>query len=529
MNHLRMNRFICLIIGLTLVFTLVGCGSQASDQTDSAPTKGGTLKVAYASEPDTLDWSFTSATATRDIGWNIFETLFALDKNYTIKPLLATGYKVSSDKKTYTITLRKHVPFQDGSVMSADDVIASLDRWRKVSSVGQITNSYIKKVSKLNDQTLRVDLKTPYSSFIESMSAPKSALAIIPEKIAKQALDQPLNTKQLIGTGPYQFAKWDKGQKIELKRFKKYASRKETNWGGLTGKKTAYFDKIDYLIVKDTTVRQNGLKTGLYDYAQGIPSDLYDTLKNSKQVAPVTYINGYSTLTPDKSEPPFNDLKARQALNAALNKKAIAQATYGNQKFYQLDGALFDPSQKQLYTKEGTAGYLAYNKAKAKRLLKESSYDGKPLTIIYSNDNDNYKRIAEIVKQQMEEVGFKVNLVPYEWTTFLAKWKDPKNWDLEVVGWSTRFSPSELGMLVLNSNNSGWYESQKWSSLLTQWGKADTDVQRKAVLKQMNETVYSELPFYKIANESSFDLRSTKLHYDSWLGERFWNTWKTSE
>ncbi|MDV2583578.1 ABC transporter substrate-binding protein, partial [Alkalibacillus haloalkaliphilus] len=90
------------------------------------------------------------------------------------------------------------------------------------------------------------------------------------------------------------------------------------------GKKTAHFDKIEFQIVKDSQVMLNGLKTGLYDYAQNIPADLYDVVSSTPNIDPVTYINGYSTMTPDKSEASFNDLKVRQALNYALDKQAIA-------------------------------------------------------------------------------------------------------------------------------------------------------------------------------------------------------------
>lgn len=524
------------VLCLLVIASLVGCSKDTTSKTaktggeESAgePTNGGLLKVAYQSEPDTLDWSYTGASPTRDIGWHIFETLFALDKNFAIKPMVAKDYKVSKDGLTYTMNLREGVHFHDGSTVTAKDAAASIDRWRKVSSVGKITGAYMDTVKAVNDKTVEIKLKKDYKPFIASMAAPKSALIVIPAKIANEAGEQPLKPEQLIGTGPYKFEKWDKGQKIILSKFKDYSARTETDWGGLTGKKTAHFDKIEFQIVKDSQVMLNGLKTGLYDYAQNIPADLYDVVSSTPNIDPVTYINGYSTMTPDKSEAPFNDLKVRQALNYALDKQAIAEATYGNKKFYSLDGALFDPEQTELYSKEGTDGYLAYDKEKAKKLLKESSYDGRTLKIIYSNNNENYKKISQIVKQQMEEVGFKVELVPYEWATFLDKWKDPKNWDLEVVGWSTRFAPSELGMLSLGTESSGWYKSDRWQDLLDQWGKAETKEQKKDILTKMNQTVYEELPFYKIANETSLDIKSHKLQeYDNWLGQRFWNTWKS--
>src|SRR5699024_8212018 len=96
---------------------------------------------------------------------------------------------------------------------------------------------------------------------------------------------------------------------------------------------------------------------------------------------PVTYINGYSSIIPDKSEAPFDEIEVRQALIYALDKETIAKAAYGNEEFYNLDGALFDPEQKALYTDEGTENYLANDPEKAKELLEASNYMEKKLSL----------------------------------------------------------------------------------------------------------------------------------------------------
>lgn len=252
-----------------------------------------------------------------------------------------------------------------------------------------------------------------------------------------------------------------------------------------------------------------------------------EVVETNPDIEPVTYINGYSTITPDKSEAPFDDLQVRQALNHALDKETIAKSTYGNEDFYSMDGSLFDPSQTELYSEEGTEDYLVYDKEEAKQLLEESSYDGETITIMYSNDNENYKRISQVVQQQLEEVGFTVELAPYEWATYLENWQDPENWDLVVVGWSTRFSPNELGMLIMDTNSSGWYNSERWGDLLDRWNVAESEEERNEILSEMNQTVYDELPFMKVANETSFDIMSDQIQdYDSWIGQRFWNTSK---
>lgn len=518
-----------------LVVGLVGCGNKTDSKntaavnstSDAAEKSGGTIRVAFAADPESIDWMYTGASPTRDVGWHIFETLFALDQDYQSRPMIAEDYEISDDQTVYTISIRENVPFHDGSTVTAEDVIASIDRWQVVSGVGENASQYIEEVKEIDEYTIEVTLNQVYNSLLADFSAPKQALMIIPKEIAEEAGENPLEPTQLIGTGPYKFDKWDKGNEILLTKFADYAARDE-DWGGAAGEKIAYFDEIKFQIVKDPQVMINGLKTDLYDYAQSISPDLFEVIESSPNMEPITYINGYTIITPNKAKGPFDDLQVRQALNYALDKEKIAKSVYGNEEFYAFDGALFDPEQKDLYSSQGTDDYLVYDKEKAKSLLDSSNYNGEPITIMYSNNFERYEKTAEIAKQQLEEIGFKVELVSYEWATYLEKWGDPDNWDLVVIGWSTRFSPNELGMLGIGSSSSGFYESKRWEKLLDEWSNVDTEEEKQDVLAEMNQTVWDELPFVKMVNETTLDIKSDKVkEYESWVGPRFWNTYKS--
>ncbi|OCA88038.1 hypothetical protein A8F94_09445 [Bacillus sp. FJAT-27225] len=531
---MRLKRALPLFTIFILSLILAACGNDSQSGKSGEANKkagekqtGGIVDVAYNSEPDTLDLMSNASSPTRDIAWHIFETLVALDKDYAVKPMIAEDYSVSDDQKVYTIKIREGVNFHDGTTVAAEDVVASLERWKLVSSVGKTAGKFIEEVKALDELTVEINLNEVYNGFLDDMAAPKTGLVIIPKEIAEEAGEKPLVPAQLIGTGPYKFEKWERGKQIVIKKFDDYSQREETDWGGLTGKKEANLDQINFLIVKDPQVKLNGLKTDLYDYAQAIPTDLYEVIENTPNTNAVTYINGYSMLIPDKSEPPFDDLKVRQALQYALDKEEIAKSTYGNKEFYKMDGALFDPTQTELYNAEGTDSYLVHDKDKAKKLLEESDYNGETITIMYSNNNEGYKRISQMAEQQLEAVGFKVKLEPYEWATYLEKWQNPGSWDIVTIGYSTRFSPNELGFLVLDKNSSGWYNSERWAELMDQWALAASSEERQKVLAEMNKTVSEELPFLKIANETTLDIMSDEIQeYDAWIGPRFWNTWK---
>src|SRR5699024_5743404 len=107
------------------------------------------------------------------------------------------------------------------------------------------------------------------------------------------------------------------------------------------------------------------------------------------------------------------------------------------------------------------------------------------VVIMFANNYDEYEKIGEIAKQQLEEVGFNVKLDSYEWATYLERWEEQENWDMVIVGWSTRFSPTELRMLFHDINSSGWYDSDRWQELLREWAATSADEDRKKILEEI--------------------------------------------
>jgi len=134
-NVLSRKRFLQGASGM-LLFTmggsvLAGCGGGQTQQGEAQGelTKGGVLTAAINADPLTLDWTSSTATATRNISWHMFEQLFSFDHEYVIHPMLAESNEISEDGRTYTVKLRQGVKFHDGSTMKAEDVVASIERW----------------------------------------------------------------------------------------------------------------------------------------------------------------------------------------------------------------------------------------------------------------------------------------------------------------------------------------------------------------------------------------------------------------
>ena len=150
------------------------------------PVKGGTLNVAITGEPPTLDAHHSTAFITQSVGWHIYEGLFTLDKNYNAVPMLAESFEFDQGRNTYIIKIRANVSFHDGSILSADDVIASIERWGRKSNYGRLMYKNVVGVHKSGDLTIEIQLKEPSPVVPMMLAFPNQQAAIYPESVIKE-------------------------------------------------------------------------------------------------------------------------------------------------------------------------------------------------------------------------------------------------------------------------------------------------------------------------------------------------------
>ncbi|TMV77212.1 twin-arginine translocation signal domain-containing protein, partial [Thioclava sp. BHET1] len=140
------------------------------------------VTVAIIGEPDTLDPMVSTKDVVSIVTQHFVETLYTFDGSWKIAPLLAADLpKISDDGKTYVITLREGVPFHDGSTMSADDVTASLQRWLKVASRGQLVADKVSSIEKTGDHEVTIKMSTAYSPLLSLLAFSNSAAVIYPK------------------------------------------------------------------------------------------------------------------------------------------------------------------------------------------------------------------------------------------------------------------------------------------------------------------------------------------------------------
>jgi len=506
---------------VTALVLIVPGGTAGS----AVPVTGGVIHVATNAEPGTLDWTASTATATRLVAWHVYETLFALDRNYDVKPLLAEGYSVSADGLHYTIRLRRGITFHNGQPLTADDVVASLDRWGQVSGGGRETFKFIKHVTKVDPLTILIDLNGVFTPLIANIGDPKQAAIIMPKSGAEASVDKP--AKDYIGTGPYMFQKWDQGHEIVLVRNPRYASRTE-DWGGITGKKVAYADEIDFFPVRDDQVRFAGVSTGQYDLALELQPDLYAQVKaNPRLTADVVKVFSWRAAVFNKAKPPFNDARMRLAVQYAI-KPAELMAALGPKEFWHLDPGLFFPEQTGLHSTAGSEVYNHQDLQKAKALMKEAGYSGQKITLMTTKDYTWAYNLSQVLAPQLQAAGFAVDEQIYDWPTLLSRRAKRDGWDIFLTGFSPSFDPTAV--IFFAGTWPGFYESKAMDALLSKWGQTPvTDAAgRKALMNQIQMTFYKEVPVAKFANEYGLEVYNDHLRgYTGFFDVRFWNTWVT--
>jgi peptide/nickel transport system substrate-binding protein len=414
---------------------------------------GGVLKAAMIGEPPSLDLHSTTAVITQQITWHVYETLYTFDKGFAPVPMLAQGHTLSDGGRRYTIALRRGVRFHNGKEMTAADVVASLNRWGKISTPGKPLWKNVEAVEARDPYTVVIHLKEPSASLLFGLARPNAGAAIHPREVIEAAGDGPI--KEYIGTGPFRFVEHKPDRHIKLARFKDYAARAEPP-DGYGGRRTAYVDEILFLPVPDVAVRLAGVETGEYHFAQQIKPDQYDRVKGLAAVeARVVKPYGWITAVPNHKEGLMTSKKIRQAFQAVLDMEPIMGAAMGNRDFYRLDGALFYPEQAAFYSTAGTAGYNQKDKDKARRLLKEAGYAGQPVRWITTREYEWMYKTAIVAKQQMEEVGFKVDLQVLDWATLVQRRNKPELFDVFSTGYTFQADPA-LATSV-QCNWPGWW------------------------------------------------------------------------
>ncbi len=424
----------CVVVLALILVLAVSFGQVAFAET--------TLRVVMHSDLKIVDPIWTTAYMSRNYGYMVYDTLFAMDEKLDIKPQMVGSYSVSDDNLTYSFTLRDGLLWHDGAPVKAGDAVASIKRWGQKDSMGQKLMEFTKELKVVDDKTFQLILKEPFGLVLMALAKPSSNVPfIMPKRIADTPASEQIS--EYVGSGPFIFnvEEWKPGDKAVFVKNPTYKPRSEPpSWA--SGGKVVKVDRVEWISMPDHLTSVNALIAGEVDYLETPPIDLLPMLTPEKDTIALVNTNPLGNqymLRLNHLHPPFNNLKLRRAVLAAIQQEDFLKAVIGNPDYYKVSSAMF-LSGTPLATDAGADIVMKSDFKLAKKLLKEGGYDGTPVVIMQSTDVDVLNNLAPVAAHALKQAGFTVDLQDIDWQTLVSRRakKEPPSegcWNLFLTSW----------------------------------------------------------------------------------------------
>ncbi|MGE0801634.1 MAG: ABC transporter substrate-binding protein [Lautropia sp.] len=372
-----------------------------------------TVTIGHTLEPPGLDPTASAAAPIRYITYvNLYEGLVRVVEDGSVKPLLAESWTISGDQKVYTFKLRRGVKFHDGSPFDCSNVKFSYERAVAPDSTNAQKGLFepIEKTECTDPGTAVVTLKRPTSNFLFNM-AWGDAVMFSPASVAG-------NRTNPVGTGPFKFKEWSKGDKVVLERNPDY-------WG-----QPPKLSRVTFKFVADPSAAAAAIQAGDVDaFTSFQAAELVNRLRsNANLEAKVGSTSGKVVLALNNARKPFDDVRVRQALAHAIDRKSLVEGTYSG--FGTPIGSHYTPVEPGYVD---LTGAYPYDPAKARQLLQAAGVAPGTKITIKLPPPAYARRGGEIIAAMLAEVGITATLVPLEFPQWLEQVFRGSDFDATII------------------------------------------------------------------------------------------------
>ncbi len=492
----------------------------------SGQTMGGDLVVAQSSNPPSLDAMVTTSQASRNITMNIYETLYGFSEDIRPIPILAEGVDISDDGLTYRFALRQGVMFHNGKEMTAEDVKASLDRYKRHGGTSTMLEP-VETIEVTGDHEVTLTFAEPNPTFLEAFASPRAPAVIIP---AEEAAKGP-NEIEFIGTGPYKFVEYVPDSHVTLERFEDFTPNENSEGiDGFGGRKTAYLDTVTFRVIPEPGAAVAALQTGEVQMLEQIPVPTARRLASDENIK--VYENmpwAFLTFIFNMKEAPGDNPKFREAVQVALNNEEVMGiATEGLFQLYHgwmYEGSPYDAGEI------GRDHYNVADSERAAQLLEEAGYNNEPFSILTDSNIPEHGKAAIVIAEQLQAVGINATVNQVDWPTALNIRLQDTGWN----GWTLMMGIEPyLGPVALISTLTGAQphfraNDEQLDQLYEELITTASDEGRKEVFARIQQRLYEFFGIVKLgetglmqattANVEGFKpFRFPRVH-DIWLAQ----------
>jgi peptide/nickel transport system substrate-binding protein len=482
--------------------SLAGFGFSA--RAKAADTK--TLRFIAQSDLRVLDPIWTTAYISRNHGYMVFDTLFALDAEFTPHPQMVGSYDISADRLSYSFILRDGLKFHDGQRVRGIDCIASLRRWMARDSFGQALATAVDDMAPDGDSGFTIRLKEPFPLLIEALGKVSSLVPfIMPERLAKT--DPYQQVTEMVGSGPFKFVKdeFQPGHQVVYVKNTDYVPRNEPpSWA--SGGKVVRVDRVEWLYIPDAMTKAAALAAGEADWWENPPFELHPVLEaNSALVlAKTDPLGGIGCLRFNHLQPPFDNVKMRQAVLAVADQADFMTVYAGDTKNWKYCPSFFTCGTPMASDAGAEALTGKRDFDKAKKLIAEAGYKGEKIVVLDAVDQPNPHAHALVAADLLKKLGLNVEIAASDWGNLVIRRASKKpiaegGWNVFGTGavGSDGLDPTLNAWLRTNGEAAwfGWPSDEKIEALRRQWIKATDVATRKELAAAIQERALEVVPY----------------------------------
>lgn len=486
------KKLVSVMLVCALLFCITGCGGGNKDNAKSAGGNSDVIVYASASDPISLDPAFVDDLESSRVNCNIYEGLLKYAEDSTEpEPCLAESWEVSPDNLSYTFHLKEGVKFHDGTDFNADAVKINFDRLLPGNATEDMPYAdfvfgMVKSVEVVDPATVKITLNEVCTPFLNNLCMPMAATIVSPaalEASGGNVTDTP------VGTGPFKFVEWSKGENVILERNEEY-------WGN-----KAKMQNVIFKIIPDTAARVVALTNGEVDIIGDVDVNLVDQIESANME--VYQVEGMNTsyMAYNTTREPFNNPEVRQALCMAINVPELVENLYQG---YALVADTILPSSIPGY--DESIKQVGYDPEKAKEILQKYNVTDVRMithTVARSYNTLGGQVLAEAIQSYWNQVGLNVTIDASDWGAYKQK-MNSGDYDVCFWGWLGDNGDADNFLALLASDdltmNVAHYQNEEYNALIQKALTVQNGEERNALYAQAEKIVTEDCPWLKFTH-----------------------------
>ncbi len=394
------------------------------------------LRVMPQAVLNTIDPVWSSAQVVRNMGFMVWETLYGRDAAQNPKPQMLEGGLMEEGGKRWTLRLREHQMFHDGTPVLARDCVASLRRWMKRDASAAALESWTDELRAKDDRTIEFRLKFPFAHLPEQLSKFVSPALMMPERIAQT--DPFKQITEAIGSGPFRWVGDEHvlGSRAVFAKNDKYVSRNETpDW--TSGGRPVYVDRVVWNMIPDGGTAVNALMTGEIDWIEIPLPDLMPMLRKARGIK-TGHLDTYGqvmAMRVNHLAAPTSSLPMRKAMMAAIDQREAMTAIMGGDPGnWTAPVGFLATGNKEIDNAGIEMVNRKHSKAEVQALLEKAGYKNERMVLLHATEHTFFNPASLIVAQQLKDAGMNIDDQAMDWATVQAR--RVNRGQLSEGGWS---------------------------------------------------------------------------------------------